>query len=150
MVHISQETPEETDARLEEVTTRCDLEVFEGFYAFSEFPPDRFPDLVHPDALALVRDDDVWSQLAPHDGKTGEAFAVFRLHFPPDVDNSGFVGWLATRLKRRFGTGVFVVCGHNHARGGIFDYWGCPTGVADDVLGEVRGLVGVVDSPRDA
>jgi len=143
MVHISRETPEETEARLEEVTRRCDLKVFDGSFAFSEFPLHRFPDLVQPDALALVRDDDVWSQLVPHDGREGEMFAVFRFHFPPEVDNSGFVGWLATRLKRRFGTGVFVVCGHNHARGGIFDYWGCPIGVADDVLAEVRQLVGV-------
>ena len=146
MVHISRETPEQTEARLVEVIRRCELEVFDGSFAFSEFPLDRFPDLVDPDALALVRDDDVGSQLAPHDARAGEAFTVFQFHFPPDLDNSGFVGWLATRLKQRFGTGVFVVCGHNHARGGIFDYWGCPTGVADDVLAEVRQLVGVSGS----
>ena len=46
--------------------------------------------------------------------------------FPEGVDNSGFVGWVATHLKRHLGTGVFVICGQNSRRGGIFDYWGIP------------------------
>ena len=61
-------------------------------------------------------------------------------HFDPALDNSGFVGWLASHLKAVLGTGVFVVCGQNGARGGIFDYWGCPIRVADAVFGEVRAL----------
>lgn len=70
-----------------------------------------------------------------YDGTFGfvEPFGLFRFHFPPGVDNSGFVGWLATRLKRELGTGVFVVCGQNSKRGGIFDYWGYPATLRDDV-----------------
>ncbi|WP_436025877.1 DUF6196 family protein [Trinickia sp. LjRoot230] len=29
--------------------------------------------------------------------------------------STSFVGWLATHLKNRFGTGVFVTCGQNDA-----------------------------------
>ncbi|MBA3339895.1 MAG: hypothetical protein H0T54_09185, partial [Geodermatophilaceae bacterium] len=47
-------------------------------------------------------------------------------HFPYGLDNSGFVGWLGSVLKHELGTGVFVVCGQNSRRGGIYDYWGCP------------------------
>jgi hypothetical protein len=61
----------------------------------------------------------------------------------PDLDNSGFVGWLASHLKTAVGTGVFVVCGQNTRRGGIFDYWGVPVEAADAVLAEVRRLRGV-------
>ena len=43
-------------------------------------------------------------------------------HFPAGVDNSGFVGWLASHLKVVLGTGVLVVCGFNSQRGGVFDY----------------------------
>jgi hypothetical protein len=142
MVDVSIETPEETEARLRRVIRSAELKVYEGAYAFTEFPPDAFPRAVDPKALALVRDDEVWSQLAPHPGGRAQAFTVFRFHFPPGLDNSGFVGWLATHLKRRFGTGVFVVCGQNTGRGGIFDYWGCPIELGGDVVGEVTSLVG--------
>ena len=60
--------------------------------------------------------------------------AGFSFHFRSGLDNSGFVGWLATRLKARLGTGVFVVCGQNSARGGIFDYWGFPTDLRHDAI----------------
>jgi hypothetical protein len=87
---------------------------------------------VDEDALAVVRDDtSVCSLVAGRDA--AEAFCVTRVHFEAGMDNSGFVGWLASTLKERIGTGVFVVCGDNPAQGGIYDYWGYPLGVADDV-----------------
>lgn len=140
MVDISIETPEQTERRLRRVIQASELTVFEGPYGFSEFAAKDFPAAIDPNALAVVRDNSLWSQLAPHRGG-GEAFAVFSFHFPPESDNSGFVGWLASHLKRRFGTGVFVICGQNSARGGIFDYWGCPIEIGEDVLAEVRKLV---------
>lgn len=149
MVDISQETPEATEARLRRVIREAALKVYDAPYAFTEFGPDAFPQAVDPDALALVRDDEVWSQLAPQRGGEAQACTIFRFHFPAGVDNSGFVGWLATHLKRRFGTGVFVVCGQNSGRGGIFDYWGCPLEVGHEVLAEVRGLVGREQAPRE-
>ena len=69
-----------------------------------------------------------------------ERFGVFSFHFPAGVDNSGFVGWLATHLKHRLGTGVFVICGSNRARGGIYDYWGCPRELLPDVVAVVNEL----------
>lgn len=44
-------------------------------------------------------------------------------------------------LKTQFGTGVFVVCGQNSADGGIFDYWGCPWSLRDEVINAVQQLV---------
>lgn len=139
MVHVSQETEEQTEARLLQVVKSARLTVHDGVYAFEEFPLVDFPTRARPDALALVRDDQVWSQLVPSQG-LGEPFRVFRLHFAPDADNSGFVGWLATRLKRAFGTGVFVTCGMNSNDGGVFDYWGVPVSVADPVIAHVVQL----------
>jgi hypothetical protein len=140
MVNISQETPAQTNARLERVIKESRLTVYEGAYAFEEFPRADFVSRVNPQALALVRDDHVWSQLVPSTN-AAEPFGLWRFHFPANADNSGFVGWLATRLKQRFGTGVFVVCGQNSSDGGIFDYWGCPWSLRDDVIAEIRALV---------
>ena len=146
MVNISRETAELTAQRLERVIQDTRLTVYDGAYVFEEFPLAAFHDRADPDALALVRDEAVWSQLveyrgpAPDDG-SGEPFCLWRFHFPEGVDNSGFVGWLATRLKDRFGTGVFVVCGQNSADGGIFDYWGGPLELRDELIGEVERLV---------
>ena len=143
MVNISHESASEVTERLERVIQQTRLVVYDDAYVFEEFPLDAFHERADPNALALVRDDQVWSQLtrqnnpAPDD----EPFAIWRFHFPAGVDNSGFVGWLAMRLKEQFGTGVFVVCGQNSADGGIFDYWGCPLELRDDIIGAVESLV---------
>ena len=141
MVNISHETIEETDRRLRDVIRGVQLKVYKGPYAFMEFALNKFPLAVDPEALALVRDDERWSQLVPRRNDSAEAFTIFRFHFPAGLDNSGFVGWLATHLKRHLGTGVFVVCGHNPERGGIFDYWGCPLEVGEAVLSEIKNLI---------
>ena len=142
MVHVSQETEVETETRLLQVIRTARLKVYDGAYGFEEFPLSDFASKARADALALVRDDAVWSQLVPGNG-AGEQFRVFRFHFPEGADNSGFVGWLATRLKRTFGTGVFVTCGLNSRDGGVFDYWGVPASLGDRVTAEVRRLCSV-------
>ncbi|MFM8819085.1 MAG: DUF6196 family protein [Phenylobacterium sp.] len=139
MVHISHESIAETEARLLRVMQQARLKVYADVYGFEEFPLDAFAARARSDALALVRDDAVWSQLAPGDGP-GERFRIFRFHFPEGVDNSGFVGWLASRLKLEFGTGVFVICGQNSGDGGIFDYWGVPEMLGEVVIAYVRKL----------
>ncbi|HUR42993.1 MAG TPA: DUF6196 family protein, partial [Aestuariivirga sp.] len=106
-----------------------------------EFPRSEFANKADQNALALVRDESVWSQLVPSSAVQGEKFCVFCFHFPKDTDNSGFVGWLASHLKRKFGTGVFVTCGQNTGDGGIFDYWGCPIALGKQIVAEVEALV---------
>lgn len=141
-VYISTETPEQTDRRLANVISTARLVVFSDPYVFEEFSNEDFSRRVRSDALAVIRDGSKWSQLIPcdaHDPR--ELFKVFSFHFEPDADNSGFVGWLASRLKARLGTGVFVVCGQNSADGGIFDYWGCPIQLGEKVVHEVASLV---------
>lgn len=141
MVDISRETIEQTEARLLAVTKQARLLAYPGTYAFLEFPLAAFPAAVRADALALVRDDAVWSQLVPCEDPSEALFALFRFHFPGRADNSGFVGWLALRLKRKFGTGVFVTCGQNRRDGGIFDYWGVPAALAAEIAAELDALV---------
>ena len=139
-MYISEETPEQTEARLLKVIASSELEVFEGTYAFEEFRLTAFNERASQDALALVRDDEVWSQLVPSSNPEKELFGVFGFHFEDGVDNSGFVGWLATHMKEALGTGLFVVCGQNSGRGGIFDYWGCPAELKNEVLAELTKL----------
>ena len=141
MVDISVESIEETEAKLRRVIGLADLRLYKEMYSFEEFPLQSFAARVQQSALALVRDDEVWSQLVPSSGQSAQTFALFRFHFPAGVDNSGFVGWLATHFKRLFGTGVFVVCGQNSNRGGIFDYWGCPEELQDLVFAELQNLL---------
>ena len=143
MVSISHETPDQTDQRLRSVTRAATLDVLDGAFGFATFGADRFAQEAVPDALALIRDGDLWSQLVrvgPEFG--GEQFFVFSFHFAEATDNSGFVGWLATHLKRRLGTGVFVVCGYNPDAGGVFDYWGAPWALREAVLSELSALRG--------
>ena len=138
-MYVSDETPEQTDARLREVIRRSALVIHDGTYAFEELPLEAGGQL-RMDALAHVRDESVWSQLVASNQPDRELFRIFTFHFPPGVDNSGFVGWLASLLKARFGTGVFVVCGQNSGRGGIFDHWGVGLERSEAVLAAVGAL----------
>ncbi|RBQ21432.1 hypothetical protein DP939_01575 [Spongiactinospora rosea] len=141
MVSVSMETAEQTEARLRRVIAAAGFVVHNGVWCFEESPADRPPALTG-DTLAVVRDNESWSALVPfaqeHDGV--ERFGVFSFHFPSDLDNSGFVGWLATRLKVQLGTGVFVICGSNRAGGGIYDYWGCPIDLVNDAVAVIKEL----------
>lgn len=141
-MYISHETPDQTHVRLARVLSEAQLVVYEQPYAFVESAAARFPAELVPGALAFVRDEDVWSALVPSSGPGQEKFVVFGFHFTPGLDNSGFVGWLASHLKSRLGTGVMVICGQNSRRGGIFDYWGAPSSVASQVIEEIRRLRG--------
>lgn len=139
-MHVSVKTAEQTQARLRRVIAEAELQVLPQAYTFVETPLSQFPSERLGSALAFVRDEDVWSALVPADDAASERYVVFSFHFAGELDNSGFVGWLASHLKAAVGTGVLVVCGHNRARGGIFDYWGAPESVAAPVLAEVRKL----------
>jgi hypothetical protein len=139
-MYVSQETPEQTQTRLLTAIGRAEVSFLPGSYAFDEFPLRDFELHVRPDALALVRDEAAWSMLVPSRDSSRELFSIFSFHFAEGLDNSGFVGWLATHLKQALGTGVFVVCGQNRRRGGIFDYWGCPAALGAQVRQEVEGL----------
>lgn len=145
MVNVSAESPLETEQRLRRVMCEATLMVYDGAYAFHEYGPADFEAHADPAALAIVRDNDSWCQLVPAAAEDSETFLVWRHHFPKGIDNSGFVGWLASRLKAKFGTGVFVICGQNSAAGGIYDYYGAPIELADGVRAELMALTGSGD-----
>ena len=139
------ETANETQARLLEVIAHADFQVWPGLYAFA--PLAAGAPKLRDDALARVRDGAVWSELIPAGDPTPPmAFRMFAFHFDPAYDATGFVGWLHAHLARATGAGHIVVCGRSaeagadYARGGIFDYWGCPAGVAGRVLAEIETL----------
>ncbi|WP_298607582.1 DUF6196 family protein [uncultured Thiothrix sp.] len=139
-MYISNETTEQTEQRLRSVIAQAHFQAYTGSYAFLEFPVETFPQEMVNQALALVRDQQVWSALVPYQQPDAELFALFSFHFPANVDNSGFVGWLATHLKTTLGTGVMVICGQNSKQGGIFDYWGVPFSMQEDALSELEKL----------
>ncbi|WP_234391100.1 DUF6196 family protein [Nocardia suismassiliense] len=142
MVDISIETEAQTAQRLRRVIAEADLDVHDGVWCFRESPLAEPPQLT-PRTLAVVRDAESWSALVPFaeaEGAEVEKFGLFSFHFPAGLDNSGFVGWLAGHLKRALGTGVFIVCGSNRDRGGIYDYWGCPVELLAAVEREIEAL----------
>ena len=141
MVQISHESPQQIEQRILQVLAQADFKIYDGSYAFEEFALKDFAAKANPEALALVRDNEVWSQLVYSEDLSKELFKIFSFHFDGCIDNSGFVGWLASHLKTKLGTGVFVTCGQNINRGGIFDYWGCPIELADKVIAEIERLI---------
>lgn len=139
-MYVSQESREQTRSRLNRVLAESEFVAYERPYSFVEVSASRFPVELVPEALAFVRDEEVWSALVPSSSPEQEQFLIFGFHFPSGLDNSGFVGWLAAHLKAQLGTGVMVVCGQNSRRGGIFDYWGVPSSVSANVIAEIRRL----------
>jgi hypothetical protein len=101
-----------------------------------------------PEALASVRDGSAWYALAPTLPEAAGAYRILAFHFAEDTNASGFVAWLAGLMKTEAGTGAMVVCGFD-ARAtpalwrtsfGLFDYWGCPWDLGDDVIALVERL----------
>lgn len=137
-MYISKETVEQAEQRLMNVIKKSHVHVYDELYYFKETPVADF--IFIQDALAMVRDSEVWSYLVPVERNDTENFKIFSFHFEPGADNSGFVGWLANLIKSRFGSGVFVICGQNSNAGGIFDYWGCPESLSNEVIGLINEL----------
>jgi hypothetical protein len=106
----------------------------ENFGRVKESEALHFPAKEAGHALAFVRDEEVWSVLKAAGPDATESFGLFSFHFRDGLANSGFVGWLASTLKRELGTGVFVVCGQNSRCGGIFDYWAVPVAMHSSVV----------------
>jgi hypothetical protein len=141
MVSISQERQVESERRLRAVLRAAQLVHLPGAWCFQriEGPPPV-------GALATVSDVDGWCALVPATQDADELFAVTLSTFAPQIENSGYVGWLATAIKQRLGSGVFVICGDNPRRGGIFDYLGYPLEVTDAVRVLIDGLRAPVGS----
>ena len=137
-MYISQETREQTEKRLVQVLKNATLKIFEEPYFFKETNVTDF--YFDPKALAMVRDFEVWSYLIPAESDKTENFKIFSFHFKEGLDNSGFVGWLASKVKEELGSGLFVVCGQNSGKGGIFDYWGCPIEIEKEVINFIKAL----------
>lgn len=134
--------------RLLKVIAKARFDVLTGLYAFQRLARGRPP---RPTALACIRDGESWSELVPttDDYHADGSYKVVSFHFAEDLSASGFVGWLASHLKRSIGTGVIVICGHD-ARGGpelwraaqgVFDYWGVPAPVGPKAIAEIRSLI---------
>lgn len=137
-MYISKETSQETEVRLKKVLQTTEFKIYEEPYYFNEVPVEEFH--FNEKALAFIRDNEVWSQLVPVEKPGTENFKIFSFHFKEGLDNSGFVGWLASKVKSDLGSGLFVVCGQNSNKGGIFDYWGCPIEIAEDVISYIENL----------
>jgi hypothetical protein len=139
-MQIVAESSQEIERRLEDVLRSSEFEILNGRWSFEEFSTEDFNARANHNALALVRDGDAWSQLVPATAVSSEPLLVCSFHFEPDVNNSGFVGWLATRIKAATGSGVAVICGQNAKRGGIFDYWCWPSAAGDQILALIQSM----------
>ena len=76
-MYISFETEDEKERRLRKVIKKSDFKVYEGTYYFEEFALKEFSQKANENALALVRDDEVWSQLVPSSDEKEELFVIF-------------------------------------------------------------------------
>ena len=150
MLHVSIESDLASEIRLRDVFRRSRIEKYDAPYSFLESDSQTPSNNIAQSAIALIRDGASISQLQPAVHDDVEQFALWSVHFPAEVDNSGFVGWLARKLKRKFGAGVFIVCGSNSSCGGIYDYWGAPEQLRAEVFAELDRLKGLAPkTPTD-
>jgi hypothetical protein len=136
MVTVSSEVPAQTEARLRDVFRNSQIAWLPGSWVFVEGAEATR----RHDAIAVIRDEGQVSALCPAAAAAAETFAVFRVVLPRNADDSGFVGWLASRVKAATGSGLVVVCGQNRERGGVFDYYGVPESVSGSVRAELARL----------
>ncbi len=132
MVTVSHELRALTEARLRGVFRQSAVEWLPGLWAFVEGEDV----LGREDSIAEIRDEGRLSALCPT-LNAAERFGVLRVVLPRGADDSGFVGWLASRVKAETGSGLFVICGQDAGRGGIFDFYGVP----EAAIGEVCSVL---------
>lgn len=82
MVDISQEAPEQTESRRRAVVAMAQLTWHSGAFAYSEFPASAFPTHETGGALALARDEEVWSVLKAATADAIEPMALFFFPLP--------------------------------------------------------------------
>jgi hypothetical protein len=112
------ETPEQMEVRLLRVIAQSQFDVLTNDYLWQPMPPGQPP---ARDAIACVRDGDVWHQfVAASPNSSAQRYRVVSFHFKEGTDAAGFVAWLAGHLKRSAGTGSVVICGKEVLRNNIY------------------------------
>src|SRR5262249_60375906 len=102
------------DARLLRVIAQAQFDVFPADYIWQPMTNDQRPSR---DAIACVRDGEVWHEFVPAPASTSaERYRVVSFHFTEETDAAGFVAWLATHLKHSAVHGFGGVCGKARAR----------------------------------
>lgn len=76
-VYISHESTGQTQARLQCVLAQAEMLILPDPHAFVEVSASRFPVELVTQAIAFVRDEDVWSALVPSSNPKDERFVVF-------------------------------------------------------------------------
>jgi hypothetical protein len=139
------ESTQEMHTRLCGVIAAARLESLSQPYAWQLI---SHPSQLSATALAAVRDGSAWYALTSVPPEASGAYRIVAFHFAEGSNASGFVAWLAGLMKKEAGTGAMVVCGFD-ARAtpalwqtslGLFDYWGCPWSLGDNVVALVERL----------
>jgi len=127
MINISDETAIATKIRLARLMPSVVVRRLPARFAFSE---DAEPVNWAAGDLAVIRGEDGRSVVRPaaDDAPADNTLDAFEIRFSTPSDNSGFIGYLASRLKEMTGAGSVVLCGAEQGR--IFDYYLVPTPVA--------------------
>jgi hypothetical protein len=141
------EPSEQMEVRLLRVIAQAQFDVLTNDYVWqpmsSSQPPAR-------DAIACVRDGDVWHQfVAASPNSSAQRYRVVSFHFKEGTDAAGFVAWLAGHLKRSAGTGSVVICGKDRrdtsalfqTSQGVFDYWCCLVAAGDKFVAVIQSLI---------
>ena len=128
VVCLEIETPARTEARLRGLLRSAQIEILNRSYSWEGIAQDAFPAAIRPEALALTRHGDGWSQLIPNgDPGRPDCWAVVAFHFAPRANTDGFTAWLASYLRRRVGPRVMIASGSNDRTGAAYLYWGVPS-----------------------
>lgn len=144
---LEQESPDTTEKRLLSVVAAATFRILPADHAWLPLAFDRTPSA---EAIACVRDDSNWFELAPAtDQPLHERYFVVSFHFSEGIPASGFVGWLATYLRQTANTGVVVICGKDQrqspgllaAANGVFDYWCCMADAKPRFLSAIEKLI---------
>jgi hypothetical protein len=141
------ETPEQMEVRLLRVIAQAQFDVLTNDYLWQPMPLGQPP---ARDAIACVRDGDVWHQfVAASRNSSAQRYRVVSFHFKEGTDAAGFVAWLAGHLKRSAGTGSVVICGKDRrdtaalfqTSQGVFDYWCCAVAAGEKFVAVIQSLI---------
>jgi hypothetical protein len=137
---VDVETPALTEVRLIGALRAADCELLEGEFAWQRIDASAFPAAVAAGAVALARNGQQWSQLAPAVGDRAETWALLSLRFSPGTNVDGFVAWFAAHLRRRIGPRLILANQFVAESGRAAFLWGVPPSARHALTREVAIL----------
>jgi hypothetical protein len=138
MTTVKIETNSKLIERLYYVLKQSEFVEFDELYYFKQF--EETPNLEN-NALSYIRNGNYWTGLIEAEDDRTENYKIFCFKVNTTSNNSGFLGWMATEIKKKLGISIIVFCSHCPTTDKDILYIGCSSLYGNQVKNFIETLM---------